>query len=73
MITNEVYEKACNENRDKTERALALLDCVEAKIGTDLAKFINILRSESYCTELAEKIVLGYNGGYFSQNTIVEP
>ncbi len=62
MIPEDVCENACNENRGKNERAIALLGCVEAKIGTDFAKFVDILRSDSYCESLADKLVLSYNG-----------
>ncbi len=66
MITEEVLEKVCNENKDGTERAVTLLDCVEAKIGTEFAKFIQILKSDPFCTPVADKIVSSYNGGYLA-------
>ena len=63
IISHEVYEKACNENRGSNERGGALLECVEAKIEvrpSDFTRVIRILESDPFLEVLVEKLVQSY-------------
>ena len=63
IISHEVYEKACNENRGSSERGGALLECVEARIEMrplDFTRVVCILESDPFLEVLAEKLVQSY-------------
>ena len=61
MIPEDVYE-VCIESGTKNEKAATLLNSVKADIGTNFAKFVEILRSEPYLESLADKLVTSYLG-----------
>ena len=63
MIPSEIYERACNETRGRSERGVALLDCIEAKLEMGPSNFttiINILQQEPFLKELADKLIHTY-------------
>ena len=63
IISREVYEKACNENRSSSERGGALLECVEARIEVqplDFTRMVRILESDAFLEVLVEKLVQSY-------------
>ena len=66
MISGDIHESVCNENRGKSERALTLLSSLEAIIGTKFAQFVAILRSEPYLEQLADTLVTSYMGNFLA-------
>ena len=63
IISQEVYDTACNENKDKNQRCVALLDCVEARVGIvplDFNKVLHILQSEAFLESLADRLIQTY-------------
>ena len=63
IIPQDVKEKACNENRGSSERAGALLECVEARIEvqpSDFTMVVHILESDPFLEVLAEELVQNY-------------
>ena len=63
MIPQEIYEKACNENRGSSERGVALLDCLEARIEAiprDFRKILQILQEQPFLEVLADKLIHSY-------------
>ena len=63
MIPQDICEKACNQNLGSTERGVALLDCIESQLEakpSDFTKLVDILKSEPFLTERAEKLVEDY-------------
>ena len=62
IITLDASKDARNENRGMSNRVADLLDCVEAKIGTEFANFVDILGSDSYYDNIVVMLVCSYNG-----------
>ena len=63
IISHEVYEKACNENKGTSERCTTLLECVEDRIRVRPSYFnkvVNILESDPFLEDLAEELVQSY-------------
>ena len=64
IISQEVYDTACNENKDKNQRCVALLDCVEARVELvplDFNKVLHILQSEGFLVSLADSLIKTYS------------
>ena len=63
LITDEVYEKASNETLGKTERAKAILDCLEDKFRMKSSNFtvaVDVFRSDAFLESLADKLIKSY-------------
>jgi hypothetical protein len=63
MIPRRVYDLACNEAKDPSERGVAQLDCIESRIGafpSDFTKIVNILMKEPFLESLTEALINSY-------------
>jgi hypothetical protein len=63
MIPRRVYDLACNEAKDPSERGVALLDCIESRIGavpSDFTKIVSILKEERFLESLANAVIKSY-------------
>ena len=64
IIPKKTFEEAINTSLSKTDRTVALLNAIEARIEvqpSDFTKFVDILDSESYFSTLIERLVHSYN------------
>ena len=63
VITQEIFDKACNPFHESRERAAYLLSCVQDRIKTepaDFVKVVDILESEPTLTRQARQLVDSY-------------
>ena len=63
MIPRRAYELACNENKSPSERGVALLDCMEARVEavpSDFTKVVHILEAEPFLESQALQLVKNY-------------
>ena len=63
VISQEMFDKACNPRNDSRERAADLLSCVQDRIKTEPADFVrvvDILESEPILTRQARQLVDSY-------------
>ena len=63
VITQEIFDKACNPCHESRERAAYLLSCVQDRIKTepaDFVKVVEILESEPTLTRQARQLVDSY-------------
>ena len=63
VVTQEIFNKACNPRNESRERAAYLLSCVQDRIKTepaDFVKVVDILESEPTLTRQARQLVDSY-------------
>ena len=63
IVTQDVFDKACNPRNGSRERAAYLLSCVQDRIKTEPADFVKvvaILESEPTLTRQARQLVDSY-------------
>lgn len=64
LITKDVYDMALSSNKNRNEKCLTLLDCIETKIesvSSGFTQVINILRdSDLYLSDVVKDIVHNY-------------
>jgi hypothetical protein len=63
MIPRRVFDLACNDNKDPSERGVALLDCIESRIEavpSDFIKIVHILEAEPFLESQAHALIKSY-------------
>ena len=64
IISQEVYEIACNDSKEITKRAVALLNCLEDRVEAvpaDFTKLLDILQADSYLDPLHKYLLQSYS------------
>ena len=64
MVSREVYDIVCNDSKGVTQRAVALLNCLEGRIQAvpaDFAKLLDILHVDSYLDPLHKYLLQSYS------------